>query len=40
MQLIHENPSLSNILKLHFLKKSLPDGRDQNIIHTALTETI
>jgi len=38
-QLIHENPSLSNIPKFHFLKQGLPDGRDQDITHMALTET-
>nr|XP_036677350.1 uncharacterized protein LOC118878459 isoform X2 [Drosophila suzukii] len=38
-QLIHENQSLSNIQKCHFLKQAIPHGRDQDINHMALTET-
>jgi len=38
-QLIHENQSLLNIQKFHFLKQALPDERDHDINHMAIIET-
>ncbi|XP_070137042.1 uncharacterized protein [Drosophila bipectinata] len=39
LQLIHDNNTLSNIQKFHFLKQALPEGRDQDVIHMALTDS-
>nr|XP_041632248.1 uncharacterized protein LOC121502617 [Drosophila kikkawai] len=37
--LIHNNNNLSNVQRLHFLKESLPVGRDNDIRQMQLTET-
>nr|XP_043069443.1 uncharacterized protein LOC122322106 [Drosophila bipectinata] len=39
LQLIHDNNTLSNIQKFHFLKQALPEGRDQDVSHMALTDS-